>query len=85
MPATIRRTEPIPPSSTKKPPLPAGPKNSDRTGPEQPQQRAAAMTAWSVAAGRASEVDEDISYGVRLAVCVISLAVGFALGYGTPV
>lgn len=52
---------------------------------------AAAMAAFATAvapfAAHASDVDEAtvIGYGAGLVACVVSLAVGFAIGYGTLV
>jgi hypothetical protein len=52
---------------------------------------AAAMAAFATAlapfAAHATEVDEAtiIGYGAGLVACVVSLAVGFAIGYGTLV
>jgi hypothetical protein len=51
----------------------------------------AAMAAFATAlapfAAQAAEVDEGtiIGYGAGLVACVVSLAVGFAIGYGTLV
>lgn len=53
--------------------------------------RAAALAAFATAlapiAAHATEVDEAtiIGYGAGLVACVVSLAVGFAIGYGTLV
>ena len=52
---------------------------------------AAAMAAFATAmapiAAHASDVDEAtvIGYGAGLVACVVSLAVGFSIGYGTLV
>jgi hypothetical protein len=52
---------------------------------------AAALAAFATAvapfAAQAAEVDEAtvIGYGAGLVACVVSLAVGFAIGYGTLV
>ena len=52
---------------------------------------AAAMAAFATAlapfAAHATDVDEAtiIGYGAGLVACVVSLAVGFAIGYGTLV
>lgn len=52
---------------------------------------AAAMAAFATAmapfAAHAAEVDEAtvIGYGAGLVACVVSLAVGFSIGYGTLV
>jgi hypothetical protein len=52
---------------------------------------AAAMAAFATAmapfAAQAAEVDEAtlIGYGAGLVACVVSLAVGFSIGYGTLV
>lgn len=54
-------------------------------------QNAAAMAAFTTAlapfAAHASDIDEGtiIGYGAGLVACVVSLAVGFAIGYGTLV
>ena len=61
--------------------------------PEQPEpmehKKAIAMAAFatSVAPLAANAVDESvvIGYGAGLVACVVSLAVGFAIGYGTLV
>jgi hypothetical protein len=46
---------------------------------------AAFATALAPIAAHATEVDEGviIGYGAGLVACVVSLAVGFAIGYGT--
>lgn len=55
------------------------------------RENAAAMAAFATAvapfAAHATEVDEAtvIGYGAGLVACVVSLAVGFAIGYGTLV
>jgi len=48
---------------------------------------AAFATAIAPFAAHATEVDEGtiIGYGAGLVACVVSLAVGFAIGYGTLV
>ena len=48
---------------------------------------AAFATAMAPFAAHATEVDEAtiIGYGAGLVACVVSLAVGFAIGYGTLV
>lgn len=52
---------------------------------------AAAMAAFATAlapfAANAADIDEGtiIGYGAGLVACVVSLAVGFAIGYGTLV
>jgi len=48
---------------------------------------AAFATAVAPIAAHAAEVDEGviIGYGAGLVACVVSLAVGFAIGYGTLV
>jgi hypothetical protein len=48
---------------------------------------AAFATALAPLAAHATEVDEAtiIGYGAGLVACVVSLAVGFAIGYGTLV
>ncbi|GAX26266.1 hypothetical protein FisN_16Hh095 [Fistulifera solaris] len=59
--------------------------------PAEKDQRAAALAAFATAlapiAAHATEVDEAtvIGYGAGLVACVVSLAVGFAIGYGTLV
>lgn len=48
------------------------------------ERNVAAVHALSaVATARAAEVEEDVSYGAGMVACVVSLAMGFALGYGT--
>ena len=55
------------------------------------REKAAAVAAFATAiapfAAHAAEVDEAtvIGYGAGLVACVVSLAVGFAIGYGTLV
>lgn len=55
------------------------------------REKAAALAAFATAvapfAAHATEVDEAtvIGYGAGLVACVVSLAVGFAIGYGTLV
>merc|ERR1712238_89464 len=46
---------------------------------------AAFVTALAPLAAQATDVDEAtiIGYGAGLVACVVSLAVGFAIGYGT--
>jgi hypothetical protein len=48
---------------------------------------AAFATAMAPFAAHASDIDEGvvIGYGAGLVACVVSLAVGFAIGYGTLV
>jgi hypothetical protein len=48
---------------------------------------AAFATAMAPFAAHASDIDEStiIGYGAGLVACVVSLAVGFAIGYGTLV
>lgn len=48
---------------------------------------AAFATAMAPLAAHATEVDEGtvIGYGAGLVACVVSLAVGFSIGYGTLV
>ena len=48
---------------------------------------AAFATAMAPLAAQATEVDEAtiIGYGAGLVACVVSLAVGFSIGYGTLV
>jgi hypothetical protein len=48
---------------------------------------AAFATAMAPFAAQAADVDEGviIGYGAGLVACVVSLAVGFAIGYGTLV
>jgi len=54
-------------------------------------QKAAAIAAFATAmapfAANAADIDEGIviGYGAGLVACVVSLAVGFAIGYGTLV
>jgi hypothetical protein len=58
---------------------------------EAKDKNAAALAAFATAvapfAAQAAEVDEAtiIGYGAGLVACVVSLAVGFAIGYGTLV
>ena len=64
---------------------PQGHTNSER------DQKAAAIAAFATAmapfAAQAADIDEGIivGYGAGLVACVVSLAVGFAIGYGTLV
>jgi hypothetical protein len=64
------------------------PKESTET---KDNQNAAAVAAFATAmapfAAHAADVDEGvvIGYGAGLVACVVSLAVGFAIGYGTLV
>ncbi|KAL3799803.1 hypothetical protein HJC23_010453 [Cyclotella cryptica] len=57
----------------------------------QEKQNAAAIAAFATAmapfAAHAADIDEGvvIGYGAGLVACVVSLAVGFAIGYGTLV
>ena len=57
--------------------------------PVMDHKKAVAMTAFAsaVAPLAANAVDEGviIGYGAGLVACVVSLAVGFAIGYGTLV
>ena len=48
---------------------------------------AAVVTALAPLAAHATDVDEGtiIGYGAGLVACVVSLAVGFSIGYGTLV
>ena len=48
---------------------------------------AAAVTAMAPLAAMAEDIDEGvvIGYGAGLVACVVSLAVGFSIGYGTLV
>merc|ERR1712051_110337 len=70
-------------------PLAAVPKDSETTA--KAQANAAAIAAFATAmapfAAHAADVDEGvvIGYGAGLVACVVSLAVGFAIGYGTLV
>ena len=76
--ATVRQTKP----------LAAVPKESETSAKDQ---NAAAVAAFATAmapfAAHAADVDEGvvIGYGAGLVACVVSLAVGFAIGYGTLV
>merc|ERR1712161_57338 len=69
-------------------PLAAVPKNSEGAAKDH---NAAAIAAFATAmapfAAHATDVDEGviIGYGAGLVACVVSLAVGFAIGYGTLV
>ena len=69
-------------------PLAAVPKDSETSVKDQ---NAAAVAAFATAmapfAAHAADVDEGvvIGYGAGLVACVVSLAVGFAIGYGTLV
>ena len=62
----------------------------DESSPQE-KQNAAAIAAFATAmapfAAHAADVDEGvvIGYGAGLVACVVSLAVGFAIGYGTLV
>lgn len=62
----------------------------DESTPQE-KQNAAAIAAFATAmapfAAHAADVDEGIviGYGAGLVACVVSLAVGFAIGYGTLV
>lgn len=66
-------------------PLAAVPKDSETNN------NAAAIAAFATAmapfAANAADIDEGviIGYGAGLVACVVSLAVGFAIGYGTLV
>lgn len=68
--------------------LAAVPKESEAGAKDQ---NAAALAAFATAmapfAAHAADVDEGvvIGYGAGLVACVVSLAVGFAIGYGTLV
>ncbi|KAL7550717.1 hypothetical protein ACHAWF_013933 [Thalassiosira exigua] len=69
-------------------PLAAVPKDGETSVKDQ---NAAAVAAFATAmapfAAHATDVDEGvvIGYGAGLVACVVSLAVGFAIGYGTLV
>lgn len=77
-----------PVKSAKAAPLSMVPK--DESTPQE-KQNAAAIAAFATAmapfAAHAADVDEGvvIGYGAGLVACVVSLAVGFAIGYGTLV
>jgi len=69
-------------------PLAAVPKDSETSAKDQ---KAAAVAAFATAmapfAAHATDIDQGvvIGYGAGLVACVVSLAVGFAIGYGTLV
>lgn len=62
-----------------------------KESPLRDTKNAAAVAAFATAiapfAAQAAEIDEGvvIGYGAGLVACVVSLAVGFAIGYGTLV
>mmetsp|Transcript_5568 Transcript_5568/g.12684 ORF Transcript_5568/g.12684 Transcript_5568/m.12684 type:complete len:109 (+) Transcript_5568:93-419(+) len=68
--------------------LAAVPKDSETSAKDN---NAAAVAAFATAmapfAANAADIDEGviIGYGAGLVACVVSLAVGFAIGYGTLV
>lgn len=70
-------------------PLAALPKESEASPLK--DNNAAAVAAFATAmapfAAQAADIDEGvvIGYGAGLVACVVSLAVGFAIGYGTLV
>ena len=70
-------------------PLAALPKESEATPLKDSNAAAVAAFATAMApfAAQAADVDEGvvIGYGAGLVACVVSLAVGFAIGYGTLV
>ena len=73
-------------------PLAAVPKDAEVGAAKELKDRnAAAVAAFATAlaplAAQAADVDEGvvIGYGAGLVACVVSLAVGFAIGYGTLV
>merc|ERR1719491_169659 len=74
------------PSARSVKPLAAIPKDSETSVKDH---NAAAIAAFATAmapfAAHAADVDEAvvIGYGAGLVACVVSLAVGFAIGYGT--
>lgn len=67
------------------------PQPQQESKPTMEQKNAAAIAAFATAmapfAAHATDVDEGtiIGYGAGLVACVVSLAVGFAIGYGTLV
>ena len=69
-------------------PLAAVPKDSETSAKDQ---KAAAVAAFATAmapfAAQAADIDQGVvvGYGAGLVACVVSLAVGFAIGYGTLV
>ena len=73
------------PSKTSLSAIPKEHTNSER------DQKAAAIAAFATAmapfVAQAADIDEGIivGYGAGLVACVVSLAVGFAIGYGTLV
>ncbi|KAL7489196.1 hypothetical protein ACHAW6_014772, partial [Cyclotella cf. meneghiniana] len=77
-----------PMKSAKATPLAMVPKDESSS---QEKQNAAAIAAFATAmapfAAHAADIDEGvvIGYGAGLVACVVSLAVGFAIGYGTLV
>ena len=68
-------------------PLAATPKDSESTSMKDQNAAAVAAFATAMAPLAANAVDEGvvIGYGAGLVACVVSLAVGFAIGYGTLV
>lgn len=67
----------------------AASKMPEQAEPLMDHKKAVAMTAFATAVApmAANAVDEGviIGYGAGLVACVVSLAVGFAIGYGTLV
>ncbi|KAL7542493.1 hypothetical protein ACHAXR_012014 [Thalassiosira sp. AJA248-18] len=67
--------------------LAAVPKDSETVKDTNAAAVAAFATAMAPFAAQAADIDEGvvIGYGAGLVACVVSLAVGFAIGYGTLV
>ena len=78
---TVAATTPVIDGGTSRP------ANSSRTVPTISTAIAAFATAMAPFAAQAADIDEGvvIGYGAGLVACVVSLAVGFAIGYGTLV
>jgi len=78
-PSTYPAKKPLDPSASDQ-----QPHQAQTATPAIRERNVAAVRALSaVATARAAEVEEDVSYGVAMVSCVVSLAIGFALGYGT--
>jgi hypothetical protein len=88
-PATVH-SSPAKVSTFKSTPLAAVPSKTQEVS-QQNNKNAAALAAFATAiapfAANAADIDEGtiIGYGAGLVACVVSLAVGFAIGYGTLV
>ena len=90
--ATTHGFAPVNPSTRSPSTYPAKRPQDPSASDQQPQAQSQAIEERNVAAVRAlsavatartAEVEEDVSYGVAMVSCVVSLAIGFALGYGT--